>query len=181
MADQEGLARMAAARLVAYGWDSLTGEDRAALRAFPEQMPDFTPAPVTVLVDDRPVLHESHEREAEMYGECITCAMSEAAPAGLAAGRARARDGAERADEHADPAWQAAARAAVLAIPIGTRFTTDRVWGRVPACHEPRAIGAVIQRLAREGHIVSTEQWEQSERSEAHARPVLVWRRERPR
>lgn len=40
MADDAGRARMAGARLAAYGWAALNDEDRAALRAHPENVPD---------------------------------------------------------------------------------------------------------------------------------------------
>lgn len=175
MADQEGLARMAAARLVAYGKGALTADDRAALRAFPEHMPDLAPdlGPEPV-VDADGQLHESHQRETEMYGECITCARN----VGVTAGRARAAEAAERADEHADPAWRVAAMDAVRSLLPGTEFTTDDVWARIPdgvTTHEPRALGAVMVQMAAAGEIVKTDRVRESRRPEAHANPKAVW------
>jgi hypothetical protein len=86
-----------------------------------------------------------------------------------------------RVDAHADDDWATAARRAVgwLALTQYT-FTTDDVWhaleGRTEATHEPRALGAVMKRVASLGYCEPTEQWQQSSRPDCHGRPVRVWR-----
>jgi len=91
---------------------------------------------------------------------------------------ARARDSAmERVDGAADPVWRADAEAAVLAVAArGMPFTTDDVWDaglRYP--RELRAIGPVMQRLARAGAIRRTGRFRPSLRS--HLSPKPEWRR----
>lgn len=89
----------------------------------------------------------------------------------------QARDEAiARVEEHAPPDWMQQARSAVLAIAEArASFTTDDVWQLVGAPPEPRAMGAVMQRLSKEGKIRATSAWRQSVRAECHARPVRVW------
>lgn len=94
----------------------------------------------------------------------------------------KARDEAvARVEANAQPDWLETARRIVLAISAGGEFTTDDVWTGLAsasvATHEPRALGAVLRRLAKEGHIVKTGQYRPSTRKECHARPVPVWRR----
>lgn len=61
----------------------------------------------------------------------------------------------------------------------GDPFTTDDVWEKVSrltiTTHEPRAMGAVMQRAAKLGLIKATDRTVQSRRPRCHARPVRVW------
>lgn len=82
-------------------------------------------------------------------------------------------------EANAAPTWLDVARGIVRAMPPGHEFTTDDVWvslGDVRT-HEPRAMGAVMRGLQRDGVIVNTRQYRPSERAECHARPIPVWRR----
>lgn len=92
-----------------------------------------------------------------------------------------ARDEAiDRADAHADEAWKQHAEKVVAWTALALReFTTDDVWDSLdPAysTHEPRALGAVMKRMAARGVIVPTDRYQTSKRSECHNRPVRVWR-----
>lgn len=98
----------------------------------------------------------------------------------------RARDEAlTRVTDHADPAWLKAAADVILALPAGTEWTTDQVWARLVtsgvSTHEPRALGAVVRRLALAGQIAKTGRYVPSARPECHARPIPIWRRATPR
>lgn len=90
------------------------------------------------------------------------------------------RDAALLTVEHnADPDWMRTATQAVLDLPIGEQFTTDAVWaalaGTDAITHEPRALGALMRRLARAGAIAKTGDYLPSGRRECHMRPVPVW------
>lgn len=92
-----------------------------------------------------------------------------------------ARDDAiDRAGAHADQTWAAHAVAAVRGAARLFRFTTDDVWARLEQygvqTHEPRALGAIMKQLERDGEIVPTGDWVQTRRPAAHARPIRVWR-----
>lgn len=90
----------------------------------------------------------------------------------------QARDEAiARVQENAPPDWMQEARRTVLAIAeTRSSFTTDDVWAALEgAPPEPRALGAVMKGLSREGKIRATSAWRQSVRAECHARPVRVW------
>jgi hypothetical protein len=41
---------------------------------------------------------------------------------------------------------------------------------------EPRALGAVMKAMARDGKIRATGEYRKSARTDCHARPVAVWR-----
>lgn len=73
-----------------------------------------------------------------------------------------------RAEAHATEAWLAAAERIILAISAGGEFTTDQVWDGLAAAgvttHEPRALGAVMRRMAKHGHIGPTGTYRQSAR-----------------
>lgn len=72
--------------------------------------------------------------------------------------------------EHADRIVRTLAR-------TGREFTTDEVWKHLVGVftHEPRALGAVITRLAKAGIIEKTGAYVPSGRIECHGRPVPVW------
>lgn len=89
----------------------------------------------------------------------------------------RRRDAALGKLSRAHAGWISEARSAVLGL--RGEFTSDDVWPLVKACPEPRAMGAVMQQLRREGEIVPTGRYITSCRSENHGRPVLVWVRAR--
>lgn len=94
----------------------------------------------------------------------------------------QARDEAiARAEANAAPDWLATAERIVLAVSPGGELTTDDIWTGLTAAgvatHEPRALGAVVRRLAKAGEIVATGHYRPSARRECHARPVPVWRR----
>lgn len=91
----------------------------------------------------------------------------------------QARDEAiARVEEHAPPSWMEQARKTVLGLAeCRAFFTSDDVWEILGAPPEPRALGAVMQRLSREGRIQATQEWRQSVRPECHARPVRVWKK----
>lgn len=80
-----------------------------------------------------------------------------------------------------DRQWKHIALAAVRVLAErGDPFTTDDVWAKVEGLslattHEPRAMGAVMQRAAKLGLIKATDRTVQSRRPRCHARPVRVW------
>lgn len=85
-----------------------------------------------------------------------------------------------RADDHADTEWKRHAEQVIAwtARALG-EFTTDDVWDRIGSgfsTHEPRALGALMKRLATRGVITPTERYRTSKRTECHNRPVRVWR-----
>lgn len=96
---------------------------------------------------------------------------------------ARRRDEAlARVEEHAPEDWNAVATRAVLSCADRLyKFTTDDVWWQLEELGtspppEPRALGAVVRRLALAGRIVNTGEWRKSDRAAAHRRPISVWR-----
>lgn len=92
-----------------------------------------------------------------------------------------ARDAAlDQVEEHANPEWLQLAERYVRGLPSGLSFTTDQVWdavGEVATTHEPRALGAVMMRLAREKVVAKTREYRPTTRKQAHARPIPVWSR----
>jgi hypothetical protein len=81
----------------------------------------------------------------------------------------------------ADPTWIEEAEVAVILLcRIGRDFTTDDVHAllikRGSTTPEPRALGAVILRAAKDKRIVPTGQYKKSVRRECHRRPLAVWR-----
>lgn len=97
------------------------------------------------------------------------------------AGTELKREALVRVDDHASDEWKEAACAAVRALAAAfPTITTDDVWRTVErdgvTTHEPRAMGAVMTRMARERVIVSTDSTIESIRPENHRRPVRVWR-----
>lgn len=95
-----------------------------------------------------------------------------------------ARDEAvERVAEHASPEWMARIERLVmfLAVEHPEGFTTDDVWQYceehgIESPHEPRALGAIFLKLAREGAIVKTGRYITSRRRVCHASPKAEWR-----
>lgn len=87
-----------------------------------------------------------------------------------------------RVDEAADDDWKALADKAIAQIAATSkRFTADDVWGLldeqgVDRPREARALGPRMMAAARDGLIVSTDEFRKSTRAELHACPRRVWR-----
>lgn len=84
------------------------------------------------------------------------------------------------AEAHANEQWRETAFVCVWRVARGRRFlTTDHVWLELieqpVATHEPRAIGAIMQRAMREGMVKPTFSYWPSKRARCHGRPVRVW------
>lgn len=110
------------------------------------------------------------------YGVCPSCARRDAQK-----GTELKREAIARVNEHASEEWMEAARTAVRALARALpSLTTDDVWREVErtgmSTHEPRAMGAVMTRMARDRVIVSTNVTVESARPENHRRPIRVWR-----
>lgn len=97
-----------------------------------------------------------------------------------------ARDDAlERVEEHASPAWkQLAYEAGKWVARMRVDFTADDIVARMLdvndelaiAVHEPRAMGAVMQKLKADGVIVPTDRFRNSERKSTHSSPRRIWK-----
>ena len=87
-----------------------------------------------------------------------------------------------RARVHAGDEWTDTAIATIAAVSRRLpTFTAADVWDAldrddVPPPTEPRAMGAAMQRAAREGIIRSTGDWRVTTRKECNGRPQCVWR-----
>jgi hypothetical protein len=90
-------------------------------------------------------------------------------------------DAIARVEANADPAWKALAYDAVIEVArTHVTFTTDEVWfvlaeRNVRPPHEPRAMGAVMQRAKREKVVRATPEFRETTRPQAHCAPVRVW------
>lgn len=79
-----------------------------------------------------------------------------------------------------DPTWATNIENLILQLPTQT-FTTDDIWqaatdANLPLPHEPRALGAILHRLARNHQIIATDTFTPSQRAACHRRPIRVWR-----
>lgn len=86
-------------------------------------------------------------------------------------------EGIKQADENAMEAWKMEADDVLNAL-ANTRhtFTTDDVWALMTTTTpEPRAMGAVMVRAAKDGIIVATNSYVESSRPASHRRPLRVW------
>lgn len=95
-------------------------------------------------------------------------------------GERRRDEAIHRVDLHADGDWKDAALRTVRSLAASrTTFTTDDVWkllaGAGYEVREPRAMGAVMRRVAGAGLIRATDHWALSKRPECHRRPVRIW------
>lgn len=75
--------------------------------------------------------------------------------------------------------WIGRARDAVQLVALARfDFTADHVWDVLGEDRpvEPRALGAVMKAMARDGLIRATGEYRKSGRVDCHARPVAVWR-----
>ncbi len=92
--------------------------------------------------------------------------------------RRAAQDGIRRAEENADEDWKR--RAYLTGCDLARRlpeFCSDDLWGAgLEKPREARALGAVMQRLAKEGLIESTSRFVKTRQAGRHAADVRVWR-----
>jgi hypothetical protein len=84
-------------------------------------------------------------------------------------------------EENADADWMKAAEKTIRwYAALGDRFTSDDIWANLEkmnlTTHEPRALGAIFNRLARQGVIEQTGEYRKSVRPECHRNPKAVWR-----
>ncbi len=87
----------------------------------------------------------------------------------------------DRVERNADEQWKDEAYKCVrLARVYYAEFTTDTIWKMLEnighTTHEPRAMGAIMRRAAKEGLIEPTGKYLKSRRPECHKRPVMLWR-----
>ena len=80
-----------------------------------------------------------------------------------------------------DPTWATDIENIITRLATDT-FTTDDIWqaatdANLTMPHEPRALGAILHRLARRRIIVATNQYVPSLRPACHRRPIRVWRK----
>ena len=83
-------------------------------------------------------------------------------------------------EENANHEWMTAAVAAVRKVALRqVTLTTDDVWdelkGNDLSTHEPRAMGAVMSKCARDGLITRTDRVIPTRRSSANCRPITIW------
>jgi hypothetical protein len=88
-----------------------------------------------------------------------------------------------RVARNADATWRdVAARAVRFLAETRREFTTDDVWALLQhyypelGTHEPRALGAVMRQVAREGYIEATGRYRESGRAVCHRNPKKIWR-----
>lgn len=95
------------------------------------------------------------------------------------AGAAGKEKGMADAARGAGEPWLAWARAVVLQVASSRlSFTSDSVWAAgLAKPREPRALGAVMNKLAREGLIRKTGTWTTTTQASRHNAPVTVWER----
>ena len=82
-------------------------------------------------------------------------------------------------EAHAPERWLQRAHDTVQLVALARfDFTTDHVWDALGEDRppEPRALGAVMKGMARDGLIRATGEYRKSVRVDCHARPVAVWR-----
>lgn len=93
------------------------------------------------------------------------------------AGAMAREDAIARVDEHNGDWVDAAEVAAHRLLPSLGRFTTDELWHALPdRPREPRAMGALMRRLASRNLAVLTGEWRLSKIPACHRRPKAVWR-----
>jgi hypothetical protein len=85
-----------------------------------------------------------------------------------------------RVTVHADPDWKTAAYETGLQL-AGSRetLTSNDIFDAMPDTvntHEPRAMGAVLRALKRDGILEATDRFVTSTSLVAHGRPTRVWR-----
>lgn len=95
----------------------------------------------------------------------------------------KARDEAiTQVEANAEPAWKTACWTMIHNLACDrAELTTDQIWealhlAEVEMPHENRAIGALMIRAAKEGWIVATDRYVNSERVACHRRPIRIWK-----
>lgn len=85
--------------------------------------------------------------------------------------------GMARAGEGAGEEWAAEAEAVVLRLAAEKpTFTSDDIWAAgLSRPSEPRALGAVLNRLARLGRIYPSGRYVKTTQASRHRAPIAVW------
>ena len=83
--------------------------------------------------------------------------------------------------DNTNPTWATDITQIILNLPTPT-FTTDDIWqaatdNNLMIPHEPRALGAILHRLAKQNLITPTDRYIPSLRPVCHRRPIRVWAR----
>jgi hypothetical protein len=81
--------------------------------------------------------------------------------------------------DNTNPTWATDITRIILNLPT-TTFTTDDIWqaatdNNLMIPHEPRALGAILHRLAKQNLITPTDRYIPSLRPVCHRRPIRVW------
>lgn len=104
-------------------------------------------------------------------------------PNGINAAVAARDEAIDRVEKNSDPDWaEAAYLACCLVAEEQPLFTSDNVWMKLAtlfpqySTHEPRAMGAVLRRAAKENKICGTDDYVKSNRPECHHRPQMIWK-----
>jgi hypothetical protein len=184
--DWHGRARTAAARLTAYGPDSLdeldvealirSGVDLDAAATLHVVVPDdlagaLGPDNVVKLGPTATVTLDTAAYAAELDRRM------EEARRNRRAGELRRDDGMARAEEHAPDDWKDAAKAALRRLAADREYLTgDDLWTLVPKPAEPRASGPLFRWAANEGLIAPTDRFVPTTQATSHASPSRVWR-----
>lgn len=92
-------------------------------------------------------------------------------------GTRRKDAGMSRAAAGAGTPWQALAEVAVLQVAREKdEFTSDDIWATgLPKPPEPRALGAVMNRLARAHLIMKTGRYVKTSQASRNNAPIAVW------
>lgn len=90
------------------------------------------------------------------------------------------QDSIDRAEANANAEWLKKTYEVICELAKNQRiFTTDHVWEALSksqtSTHEPRALGSLMQRAVREGHIAATGAYRKSTRRECHSRPIPIY------
>lgn len=92
------------------------------------------------------------------------------------------KDGMDRAERAADPAWWAATMQALIDVAREKQYfhSDDIVLRRrergAVSTHEPRAMGPLMRQAHSDMVCSPTDRWTPSAQSANHRRPVRVWR-----
>lgn len=86
----------------------------------------------------------------------------------------------KQADDHADPDWKETAYDVGVEVAHNvSAFTSEDIFDAMPpaaSTHEPRAMGAVMRRLAKDGVIEATDHYTTSSSKVGHGRPSRIWK-----
>lgn len=88
-------------------------------------------------------------------------------------------DAIQRVEQHADPDWKTIAYETGLRLAESrATFTSEDIFDAMPntvSTHEPRAMGAVLRALKRDGIVEATDRFVTSTSLVGHGRPSRVW------